>query len=167
MESLFFWIFAIGLICCAASVIINRNPVASALSLALAFGCQAALFVTLHAFFLAAVEVIVYAGAVMVLFLFIIMLLDIKAAERRPFPWLAAMGTGAVLIFFAIFFVRVLASMPHGTDLVVAQEAIPYDGARMLGSLLFTRYMMPFLCAGALLLLATVGVVLLSKKDLK
>ena len=79
-----------------AAVIINRNPVASALSLVVSFLGLAALFMSLDAFFIGIIQVLVYAGAVMVLFLFIIMLLDLRAEERRKINLVAFAGGAAV-----------------------------------------------------------------------
>src|SRR5215468_9530667 len=86
MQDLLFYVFAALTLMCGLLVIANpfsRNPVTSAMFLVLAIASLAGLFVLLHAFFLAAVQVLVYAGAVMVLFLFVIMLLDLKEEERR------------------------------------------------------------------------------------
>src|SRR3954447_12973350 len=85
MHSAAFLIFSALTLLCGVSVIVNRNPVTSAMSLVLCIVSIAGLFVLLEAYFLAAVQVLVYAGAVMVLFLFVIMLLDLKAEERRGF----------------------------------------------------------------------------------
>jgi NADH-quinone oxidoreductase subunit J len=84
MNALFFWLFSGGMIVCALAVILNRNAVASALCFTFAIVFMAGLFVMLSAFFLAAVQILVTAGAVMVLFLFIIMLLDLTAMEHIP-----------------------------------------------------------------------------------
>ena len=86
MEDVLFYVFAALTLLCAVLVIANpfsRNPVTSAMFLVLTIISMAGLFVLLHAFFLAAVQILVYAGAVMVLFLFVIMLLDLKEEERR------------------------------------------------------------------------------------
>src|SRR5260370_30082958 len=83
MQDYLFYIFAAFTLICGALIIVNRNPVNSAMFLVLAIASMAGLFVMLHAFFLAAVQVLVYAGAVMVLFLFVIMLLNLKDEERR------------------------------------------------------------------------------------
>src|SRR3954465_5570980 len=86
MQDILFYIFAMLAVACGFLVIANpfsRNPVTSAMFLVLTIASLAGLFVLLHAFFLAAVQVLVYAGAVMVLFLFVIMLLDLKTEERR------------------------------------------------------------------------------------
>src|SRR5271156_4736936 len=84
MNALFFWLFSGGMIICALAVVLNRNAVASALCFTFAIVFMAGLFVMLSAFFLAAVQILVTAGAVMVLFLFIIMLLDLTAMEHAP-----------------------------------------------------------------------------------
>src|SRR5258706_13837965 len=91
-----FCFFCIALLLCGVLVIASRNPVTSAMFLVLLFVFMAGLFVLLEAFFIAAIQVLVYAGAVMVLFLFVIMLLDIKASERRRFAYLGAIGGLAV-----------------------------------------------------------------------
>src|SRR5215211_692456 len=83
MSPFLFWIFAVLTVIFGAAVVLNRNPVASALSLVVSFLGLSALFMSLDAFFVGIIQVLVYAGAVMVLFLFIIMLLDIGAEERR------------------------------------------------------------------------------------
>src|SRR5476651_759984 len=84
MDAFFFWLFSAGMIVCALAVVLNRNAVASALCFTFAIVFMSGLFVMLSAFFLAAVQIIVTAGAVMVLFLFIIMLLDLTAMEHVP-----------------------------------------------------------------------------------
>lgn len=167
MEALFFWIFALGLVAFGLAVVLARNPVAAALSLAATFIFQAALYVTLEAFFLAAVQVIVYAGAVMVLFLFIIMLLDIKAetvsrvAYGRIF--LAALLVGGL----AFFYQRVITPLQHSQEVLHWTLGTWDQSARKVGALLFGMYGVPFLATSVLLLVATLGVVILSKKDLK
>jgi len=122
------------------------------------------LFVLLHAFFLAAVQVLVYAGAVMVLFLFVIMLLDLKDEERRK---VKKLGLGAGLIsvgaIVAIFVRSLLATQP-GKGLA---ELKAVGDTATLGKMLFTNYLLPFEIVSILLLVAMVGVILLSKKDLK
>src|SRR5438094_4378728 len=87
MPSFLFWLFAIVMLVFGALVVINRNPIASALSLVICFLGLSALFMSLDAFFIGIIQVLVYAGAVMVLFLFIIMLLDLRAEERRKMNW--------------------------------------------------------------------------------
>src|SRR5438045_7941259 len=92
MSPFLFWIFALLTLIFGAAVVINRNPVASALSLVVSFLGLAALFMSLNAYFIGIIQVLVYAGAVMVLFLFIIMLLNLRAEERRTINWVAFTG---------------------------------------------------------------------------
>jgi len=167
MQDLFFYLFAFLTLLCAFLVVANpfsRNPVTGAMFLVLTIVFMAGLFVLLHAFFLAAVQVLVYAGAVMVLFLFVIMLLDLKEEERRKFNRFGvAAGAISVAAIAAIFVQAILssrssASLPPPT----------LEGAtRPLGRMLFTDYLLPFEILSVLLLVAMVGVILLSKKDLK
>ncbi len=100
MSPFFFWTASALMLVFGAAVIINRNPVASALSLVVSFLGLAALFMSLDAFFIGIIQVLVYAGAVMVLFLFIIMLLDLRAEERRRINFIAFAGGVAVAIAF-------------------------------------------------------------------
>src|SRR6266699_1507089 len=107
MSPFLFWLFASLTLIFGAAVVLNPNPVASALSLVASFLGLSALFMSLDAFCIGIIQVLVYAGAVMVLFLFIIMLLDLRAEERRRINWLAgAGGFGvAVILLLQIFYV--------------------------------------------------------------
>src|SRR5437879_8393497 len=102
MSPFLFWPFALLMLVFGVAVVINRNPVASALSLVVSFLGLAALFVSLDAYFIAVIQVLVYAGAVMVLFLFIIMLLDLRAEKICRINWPATTGGIAVAIAFLI-----------------------------------------------------------------
>jgi len=142
----------------------SRNPVTSAMFLVLTIISMAGLFVLLHAFFLAAVQVLVYAGAVMVLFLFVIMLLDLKEEERRKVKRLGLVaGLISVGAIVAIFVRSLLAANP-GKELTNPSAV---GDTATLGRMLFTNYLLPFEIVSILLLVAMVGVILLSKKDLK
>ena len=102
MQPLLFWIFSLIMIGFGVAVVVNRSPVASALSLVVSFLGLAALFVMLDAYFIGVIQILVYAGAVMVLFLFIIMLLDLRAEQRRKINVVAF--SGGILVAFALFF---------------------------------------------------------------
>jgi len=162
-----FWVFAALTLIFGALVVANpfsRNPVSSAMFLVLTIISMAGLFVLLHAYFLAAVQVLVYAGAVMVLFLFVIMLLDLKAEERRNARLLSLVaGLVSVGAIIGIFIESLHAAQP-GQDLP-APTAV--GDTATLGKILFTNYLLPFEIVSLLLLVAMVGVILLSKKDLK
>lgn len=157
-----FFVCALLTLICGVMVITQRNPVTSAMFLVLCIVSLAGLFVLLNAFFLAAVQILVYAGAVMVLFLFVIMLLDLKEEQQRRIKFfravLGVLAVGAVgaMILRLIWTSR---GAPVTPKLVGA--------TKQLGELLFTRYLLPFEILSVLLLVAMVGVILLSKKDLK
>jgi NADH-quinone oxidoreductase subunit J len=150
------------------AVVVNRNPVASALSLVVSFLGLAALFVSLDAFFIGIIQVLVYAGAVMVLFLFIIMLLDLKAEQRRKLNLAAWAGGGLVTLIFAAQLWAVLKRFPLGQQPFPAlPPGTKIDDVREIGLTLFSTHNMPFQVVGVLILVATIGVVILSKRELK
>src|SRR3954464_2005597 len=102
MSPFLFWLFAALMLVFGAAVVINRNPIASALSLVICFLGLSALFISLDAFFIGVIQVLVYAGAVMVLLLFIIMLLDLRVEVRRRTNVVAFAGGLAVALAFFI-----------------------------------------------------------------
>jgi NADH-quinone oxidoreductase subunit J len=166
VPDVLFYVFAALTLLCGVLVVANpfsRNPVTSAMFLVLTIISMAGLFVLLHAFFLAAVQIIVYAGAVIVLFLFVIMLLDLKEEQRRKIKFFGLVGglvsVGAIL--------AILLKSLHATPLHVS-TSLTHDGdTNALGQLLFKQYVLPFEVVSVLLLVAMVGVILVSKKDLK
>ena len=142
-PDILFYVFAIATLVFGALVVANpfsRNPVTSAMFLVLTIISMAGLFVLLHAFFLAAVQVVVYAGAVMVLFLFVIMLLDLKEEDQRKIKKTGLVaGLVSVGAIVAIFIRSLLASAPS-RDLAAPQ----LEGSTFaLGKLLFTDYLLP------------------------
>jgi NADH-quinone oxidoreductase subunit J len=167
MENAFFYLFAFLTLVCGALVVANpftRSPVTSAMFLVLTIVSLAGLFIQLHAFFLAAVQVLVYAGAVMVLFVFVIMLMDLKEEERRHIkPVIAGLAAVAVGVI-ALVMIRTIKHSAVGFTLVKPCVEGSADG---LGQALFTQFALPFEVLSLLLLVAMIGVVLLSKKDLK
>lgn len=167
MQLALFWIFSILMLAFALAVIFLRNPISSALSLVMSFIGLAALFITLDAFFIGVVQVLVYAGAVMVLFLFIIMLLDLRSEKTRRLNLAAWAGGGLVLIGFVTLLTRVLSAQPGYGDISRQPLSGPVTDVIGVGVTLFKNYTLPFQVVGVLLLVATVGVVLLSKKELK
>lgn len=167
MPPLLFWIFVAVMLGFGCAVILNRNPVASALSLVVSFMALAALFVGLDAYFIAVIQVLVYGGAVMVLFLFIIMLLDLKAEQRRKLNVGATVGGVVVTGLFILQLSAVLDHLPGGHSAFPKITATKIDDVRSVGSMLFSGYNLPFQVVGALILVATIGVVVLSKRELK
>ena len=167
MSPILFWIFTLMMLVFGVSVVVNRNPVASALSLVVSFLGLAALFVSLDAFFIGIIQVLVYAGAVMVLFLFIIMLLDLKAEQRRKLNLAALAGGGFVTLIFVAQLWAVLKRFTLGQQPFPALPPGKIDDVREVGMTLFTTHNLPFQVVGVLILVATIGVVILSKRELK
>ena len=170
MNPLLFGLFALLMLAFGVGVVVNRNPVASALSLVVCFLCLAALYVGLDAYVLGAIQVVVYAGAVMVLFLFIIMLLDLKAEQRRKFNKLAVGGGALVAFAFAAQVVGVLGKFTKGQQPFPALNLPPGESLNDLqkvGESMFSQHTLPFQIVGVLILVATVGVIVISKRELK
>ncbi len=167
MQLVLFWVLAVLMLLFGAAVVFLRNPVSNALSLVVSFVFLAALFITLDAFFIGVVQVLVYAGAVMVLFLFIIMLLDLRTERPRRVNIGAWTGGGLVLFGFVGLLGRVLSSgVPFDMQKPSLSNLQSNDVAEV-GMTLFRDFNLPFQLIGVLLLVATVGVVILSKKELK
>ena len=173
LADVLFYAFAAMTLLSGLLVVANpfsRSPVTSAMFLVLTIISMAGLFVLLHAFFLAAVQILVYAGAVIVLFLFVIMLLDLKEEERRKIKMFSLVaGLVSVGTIVAIF-IKSLTNKASGFFLAPAdgKGAPTLEGdTASLGHLLFTNYVLPFEVISILLLVAMIGVILLSKKDLK
>jgi NADH-quinone oxidoreductase subunit J len=191
MSLLLFWLFATIMLIGAVAVIAFRNPVSSALAMVTSFVGLAALFIGLSAFFVGVIQILVYSGAIMVLFLFIIMLLDLKDEKRRS-DSLAPLAAGLVLV--AVFFIQLVGvlshKLPHQTapplDKVVlataadgykergnkvptkistALESGQLPDLHIIGRTLFTEYNLPLQILGVLLLVSTVGVITLSRKS--
>jgi NADH-quinone oxidoreductase subunit J len=163
-TDLVFYLFAFLTLLFGALIILSRNPVTSAMFLVLTIVSMAGLFIQLHAFFLAAVQILVYAGAVMVLFLFVIMMLDLKDETRHKITHATThIGIVAVIALGYLFVRTILNSKSvhsHGVPVVEGNTML-------LGNILFTKFLLPFEVLSLLLLVAMVGVILLSKKNLK
>ena len=164
LPDILFYVFSALALLCGVLVLVSRNPVTSAMFLVLTIAALAGLFVLLQAFFLAAIQILVYAGAVMVLFLFVIMLLDLKAEQRRHVKVFGLVGGSVSVLAILFTFFRALPAVGPGGSL--ANPKAIGDTAT-LGKMLFTDFLLPFEIVSVLLLVAMVGVVLLSKKDLK
>jgi NADH-quinone oxidoreductase subunit J len=167
MQDALFYLFAALTLGSAILVVANpfsRNPVTSAVFLILTLVSLAGLFVLLHAFFLAAIQILIYAGAVMVLFLFVIMMLDLQEERRRKIGRYT-LATGLVAV--GAITILLLASI-HGAAPGAGLPAPTLEGkVEPLGRMLFTDYLLPFEALSVLLLVAMIGVVLLGKKELR
>src|SRR3954451_12685182 len=167
MPALLFWLFALVMLGFGAAVVLNRNPIASALSLVVSFLGLSALFMGLDAFFIGIIQVLVYAGAVMVLFLFIIMLLDLRAEERRKINMTATIGGSAVALALFVQIYLVVGQLRGASEAFPALASTRTDDVRDIGLLLFGSYNLPFQIIGVLVLVATIGVIVLSKRELR
>ncbi|MEN3368117.1 MAG: NADH-quinone oxidoreductase subunit [Verrucomicrobiota bacterium] len=167
MSPILFWLFAFVMLVFGAAVVINRNPIASALSLVICFMGLSALFMSLDAFFIGIIQVLVYAGAVMVLFLFIIMLLDLRAEERRKINLVAVVGGAAVALALFVQIYSVVGQLSAANKPFPALASAKTDDVHSVGLLLFTNYNLPFQIIGVLVLVATIGVIVLSKRELR
>jgi NADH-quinone oxidoreductase subunit J len=126
-----------------------------------------ALFMSLDAFFIGIIQVLVYAGAVMVLFLFIIMLLDLRAEERRKINFVAVVGGAAVALALFVQIYSVVGQLSAANKPFPALVSPKTDDVHSVGLLLFTNYNLPFQIIGVLVLVATIGVIVLSKRELR
>lgn len=167
MSAFLFWLFAFVMLVFGAAVIINRNPIASALSLVICFMGLSALFISLDAFFIGIIQVLVYAGAVMVLFLFIIMLLDLRMEQLRKLNIVAVAGGVAVATAFFIQIYFVIGQLSAAKQPFPPLGPAKTDDVHNVGLLLFTNYTLPFQIIGVLVLVATIGVIVLSKRELR
>jgi NADH-quinone oxidoreductase subunit J len=172
VETFAFFFLATVIVICAILVVAFRNPVYSVISLLVMFFHIAALFVSLHAEFLAAVQIIVYAGAILVLYLFVVMLLNLKYDDSYQRQVWIGVGLGAVALAEIIYLV-ISAGVgrsplpPDATQVAAAaQTAAPHGNTEMIGRLLYTKYLFPFEVASLILLVAMIGAILLAKKGL-
>ena len=161
-----FYGFGAILVIAALTVILARNPVHAALALVLCFVTSAAIWLLIEAEFLAIVLVLVYVGAVMVLFLFVVMMLDIKSEEARrgltPYAWLGWITAG-VLVFELV---GVVTARTLGADVTRGMAPLPanYSNTAELGSVLYTDYVYPFELAAILLLVAIIAAITLTMR---
>lgn len=185
MPNYLFWLLSALMLLGGGAVIAFRNPVASALSVVACFVGLAGLFIGLSAFFVGVIQILVYTGAVMVLFLFIIMLLDLKDEEKRAKSLVPVAAGLGLVVAFVIQLLGILARTPNKIAprldqdvLTAASGDFPAGGkiattlaegklpdVHLIGHTLFTDYNLPLQILGVLLLVATVGVVVLSKRQ--
>ena len=170
MESVLFNIFAVLAVLSALLVVVNplsRSPVTSAMFLVTTMISISGLFVLLNAYFLAAVQILVYAGAVMVLFLFVIMLLDVQETARRKLRIVSlVMGFAAVGALFGVY----KSSVEAAYEDVEAVDEVVVGSTEALARGLFSKdngFILPFEIVSILLLVAMIGAILLSKKELR
>jgi len=173
LQAIFFYLFAGVCIAAAIMVIVARNPVHSVLFLILAFVNAAGLLMLMGAEFLAMILIVVYVGAVAVLFLFVVMMLDVDfAALRRGLLNYLPIGfvVGAVLLAELLFVVGALVIEPGVPKTITAPIAADISNTQALGEVLYTRYVYFFEAAGVVLLVAMIGAIVMTlqhKPDVK
>ncbi len=164
MLTLLFILFAGLAVGCAVSMVAQRNPLYGAISLIGVFISLACLYVTLAAPFIAAVQVIVYAGAIMVLVVFVIMLLNVEEEERQPLRLRSlvpiAVGLAAVLFAEAAFIIFFVQASPATPTRNISDVGLTSS----IGAGLFTTYLLPFEITSILLLMAIVGAITLARR---
>src|SRR6202161_2102082 len=166
LVEILFYIFATVLIAAALAVIVSKNPVHAALFLVLSFVASAAIWLLIEADFLAIVLVLVYVGAVMVLFLFVVMMLDIKVEEhRRGFTRYAWLGWITAMAVIAEI-VGVITARRFGVDIMRGAAPLPasYSNTQELGRVLYTQYAYPFELAAVILLVAIIAAIALTMR---
>jgi NADH-quinone oxidoreductase subunit J len=164
VELAIFIILAVVAVAAGLGVIAQRSAVRSALFLLVNFCCLAGLYILLNAQFVAVVQVIIYAGAIVVLFLFVVMLLGVERAEETPdlrrYQWIAGLLLGLLLLAGVIW-----ALIPAQAETVPA--LVRADNVRQIGQALLTRFAIPFELTSVVLLVAIVGALVLAKKRLQ
>jgi NADH-quinone oxidoreductase subunit J len=168
-PSFIFYTFSAILLFAALRVITSRNPVHAALFLVLAFFTSAGIWIQLQAEFLAITLVLVYVGAVMVLFLFVVMMLDINLARLRAGFW-SYLPLGALVALLLVGeMALILAQNYFGAEGAPAPEALPqgYSNTKELGRLIYTEYVYPFEIAAVILLVAIVAAIALTLRRRK
>lgn len=166
LEQILFYIFAAGGVASALLVVTRRNPIVSAIYLIVNFFCLAGIYLTLHAQFIAVIQILVYAGAIMVLFVFVIMLLNLgdERRLREGFTWkkvvAGGFGFGVLMELIYIFMLKT------GTSSIEMERATNVGTVEAIGRMLFTRFLFPFEVTSLLLIAAIVGAIVLAKKKL-
>jgi NADH-quinone oxidoreductase subunit J len=165
MDVILFLIFAMIAVVCAINVVVQTHPISSAISLIGVMGSLAVLYLLLGAEFIAAAQVIVYAGAIMVLFVFVIMLLNAGSEVRKGRSLMAQiLGAPLLAVFLGLvaFFVQRMFPRTEG----VKFGGFTGGSARDIGRALFTTYLLPFEITSILVLIAIIGAVVLARKEL-
>ena len=165
MDFVLFLTFAIVAVGCAINLVVQTHPISSAVSLIGVMGALAVLYLQLGAEFIAAVQVIVYAGAIMVLFVFVIMLLN-AGAERKSGRSVVALYVGApfLVVFLGLVSFLILRLVP--SSLNVRFGSFTGGSPRNIGRILFTNYLLPFEVTSVLILVAILGAIVLARKEL-
>ena len=166
LEKVIFYIFSIGILLSALMVILSSNPVRGVLFLVLTFVSSSVLWILLHADFLGIILVLVYVGAVMTLFLFVVMMLNITTSTHRAsFVRYVPVGVIVVLLILGML-ITMVSSQYFGLSHfpVPAPQSAHYSSIAALGTVLYSHYVYPFEIAGVLLLVAIISAISLSHR---
>ena len=171
MSVILFLVFALVAVVCAVNVVVQTHPISSAISLVGVMGSLAALYLLLGAEFIAAVQLIVYAGAIMVLFLFVVMLLNVPREDASEWdrahplykPW--PMRIGAVLAILLVAQLGWALLRTPGISEAIGADSAGVTNVGELGRVLFTDYMFAFEVTSILIISAMVGAVILARKQ--
>jgi NADH-quinone oxidoreductase subunit J len=163
IELILFGAFALLTLLSAGLVIFARSPINSAMALVSTFFFLAGIYVLLWAHTVAVVQVLVYAGAIMVLFLFVIMLLNLGESPTRGRPTLARLAGGAATVGLLAVLVITLLKLPQTTGGVPVEAQATFGTMASLGQVIFTQWLFPFEAVSLLLLVAMVGAVVVAK----
>lgn len=168
MIPVLFFVFSSVAIAAALLMVLHRNPIYSALFLIMTLFALAGLYTLLNAPFIAAVHVIVYTGAIMVLFLFVLMLLDLRVETRADKTFKPAQIVGFVLSLVLVVEFGLFVTLDKPSPVSAGVQGMAQVGDTVsIGTLLFTKYLFPFEIASVLLLSAIIGSVILAKLKLK
>jgi NADH-quinone oxidoreductase subunit J len=162
-STAFFFLFAGFAIMCAISMVYHKNPLYSAISLVGVFIALSCIYITLAAPFIAAVQILIYAGAIMVLVVFVIMLLNLDdqaKPNRLKYLWALGGGLGVVLLAQTFFiFYAVTRAPQHPSD-----QSVTAGNTLSIGQAMYTEYLLPVEIVGVLLLMAIIGAVMLARR---
>ncbi|MGD1095096.1 MAG: NADH-quinone oxidoreductase subunit J [Bryobacteraceae bacterium] len=166
MDSILFLIFAAIAVGCAINLVLQTHPISSALSLIGVMGALAALYLLLGGEFIAAAQLIVYAGAIMVLFIFVIMLLNAGAESKiKRSLWPKFLGAPLLLVLLGIIYSVIVRVLPSSEG--VTFGAFRQGNALEIGRVLFTSYLLPFEVTSVLILVAILGAIVLAQKEVE
>ena len=166
MDAFFFFLFAAIAVICAINLVLQTHPISSALSLIGVMGSLAVLYLLLGAEFIAAAQMIVYAGAIMVLFVFVIMLLNAGAeGASKHGLYVKIFGIPLLVGFLGLISFVIQGILPKSEN--VRFGAFPGGGAKEVGQALFTQYLLPFEVTSVLILIAIVGAIVLARKEIE
>jgi NADH-quinone oxidoreductase subunit J len=165
MDEILFLIFAAVAVACAVNLVVQTHPISSALSLIGVMGSLAVMYLQLGGEFIAAAQLIVYAGAIMVLFVFVIMLLNEGKERKSPRRlWAGFAGVPLLVLFLATMAYLVERVLPPSEKVMFG--AFTQGSAQAIGTSLFTQYLLPFEIVSVLILIAILGAIVLARKEI-